>query len=772
MAIAIVQRKLNKQTGSATTQVVMDASPADGNLMAAAGGHYWFTAGETLNITTPASSYTQRVSHTEADFQIHARGWTDTFAAGDGSTIQMVSSGSADRGGALAVLELSGALGFDVGNGAKTASAAATLSVPPTAAVAVNGSLAIFYLIRESSAVAPAIPSYTKTGTAAGSWTELDKIQVNGVNMEIYVATMPVQAGETVGCDFGNMPSNEEMAGIIMVISPNQAPTVTNPGTVHTGLGFLKPITPVVSDPQSDLSSINLTCTSGKGQWRATAQGAATVTGNASDDVLIAGTHADILATYATATYEPLAQGTDSAVTITAVNGSALSAFATFSVVAHALVLSAADMPSLNNMLLSLAAQSGTIGAVLMTTTAYDSEGLSDAAQTTLSIIDQGLPQVTVPGPQSMVSDVPLPLGTIGITDTLNDLVSCRVQCTHGLLTVVLNGGASINPGQNGSNDLTMLGTQSEILNTLVSLVYTSAPGFSGQDVVTVTATDALAGSDSDAVVLTIQAAVPPPVHMVPGTQNIFSGIPTGIPGVSVADPSNQLVSTKLTVLDGVLHVDLDGGASILLGQNDASSLTLGGTQAAINAALSSLVYTSTDFVGVDTLVVQSVNQGGKTATDFVSIVVVVVPISAIPIITIPPPVLSISEVVKPIPGVSVHDHDGDIVWISLAVVHGALSVSLQSGVSIMGGNNESGNLQLTGTESGLNLVLASLAYVSDAGYVGVDALQLLATDAIGFQSSAQLSIIVNPVPGSEPVLPAVQDVLIRLRENLGREYA
>lgn len=764
MAIVIVQHKLNRQNGSVNTSVTMDNPIVTGNLLLALGFHYWCT-GDSLTITNPADVYTQH----QLDNALNMAGQASSKVAGvsESTSITQTKGGSANRGGSLGFIELSGASQYAFGGKIRVTSAS-SCTVVANGTPLENGSLAIAAFGRASGAQSPITPNYS------AGWNELGKMQVNGAAVEIYVAYKTVNIADVnPACQISNFPVAADMAGVMIIITPDTfvAPVVDDPGTIHTGIGFPKAITPNITDVANNIASITLEGTSGKGIWTVTAQGSATVTGNGSHNVLIEGTHADVMATYATATYTPSVQGTDSAVTITAENGSALSASVTFSVIAHRILLRSANQADLNTVYGALVWKRSTPGVVNATITAIDTENLSDSVNMAITVVDPGIPVITVPVAQSMESDQLLPLGTIAVADSLNDLNMCRLTCLQGILMVTLSGAATISSGNNGSNDLTIAGTQNDILNTLVTLLYQSAPGFSGQDAVTILVTDALGGTDTDAIVIAIQAAAPPPVHVVPGSQNIFSGIQTAISGISVADPSGQLSSTSVSVQHGVLHVSLAGGATISLGQNDSNALTLTGSQTAINAALSSLIYLSDDYVGADSLVLQSVNVAGKVATSTIGLVVVIVPVSALPVVSIPAPVLVVSNEPKPLPGISVADLDDDLTSVTLTVVHGALSVTLQDGVSVIAGSNQSVSCQLGGTASALNTVLASLVYISDTDFIGIETLEILAQDAIGFSSSKLLAIIVNPPPGTEPISAGTQDLLHRLRANLGRVY-
>ena len=108
-----------------------------------------------------------------------------------------------------------------------------------------------------------------------------------------------------------------------------------------------------------------------------------------------------------------------------------------------------------------------------------------------------------------------------------------------------------------------------------------------------------------------------PPVNSVPGAQTVVSGVQTAIGGISVADADTNLATTQLTVPAGSLNVSLAGGATISAGANDSTTLTLSGTQTAINAALATVKFTGT---AATTLTVLSTDATNLTDTDTIAI--------------------------------------------------------------------------------------------------------------------------------------------------------
>ena len=160
--------------------------------------------------------------------------------------------------------------------------------------------------------------------------------------------------------------------------------------------------------------------------------------------------------------------------------------------------------------------------------------------------------------------------------------------------------------------------------NSQFSGVLTVA-GLNVGDKITATVTDA-AGNTSEFSLNFTTVADPgaAPVNTVPGLQTINEDTATAIAGISVNDVNTNLTTVALGVGNGVLSVNLAGGASISAGANGTGALTLSGTQAQINAALATLSYQgSANFTGADTLTVVSTDTGALSDNDTVSINVV-----------------------------------------------------------------------------------------------------------------------------------------------------
>lgn len=102
------------------------------------------------------------------------------------------------------------------------------------------------------------------------------------------------------------------------------------------------------------------------------------------------------------------------------------------------------------------------------------------------------------------------------------------------------------------------------------------------------------------------------PVNTLPAAPTTLEDTPLAIAGISVADVDAGLLpmTVKLSVLHGTLNLNITG-VTIDSGALNSASVTIKGSQAALNAALATLVYSPTlNYNGTDTLTVVTSDLG------------------------------------------------------------------------------------------------------------------------------------------------------------------
>jgi len=205
-------------------------------------------------------------------------------------------------------------------------------------------------------------------------------------------------------------------------------------------------------------------------------------------------------------------------------------------------------------------------------------------------------------------------------TDTVSVTVSAVADIANDAATTAEEAPVTISVLDNdtftGAGDVTAVGVATNgtvTFDTVTDTVtYTPNLNFFGADSFTYTVT-----SGGVTEIATVSVTVTPidndaPVNTVSGARVVNEDTPLTFTGagntISVNDVDGNIATTQLTVTNGKLFVTLvDGGAIISAGANNTATLTLSGTQTAINAALASLTYTANaDYNGADTLTVLS----------------------------------------------------------------------------------------------------------------------------------------------------------------------
>ncbi|QDT35916.1 cadherin-like domain-containing protein [Stratiformator vulcanicus] len=411
-----------------------------------------------------------------------------------------------------------------------------------------------------------------------------------------------------------------------------------------------------------------------------------------------------------------------------------------------------------------------------------------DAVQINISAVND-TPVNTVPGTQTVVEEATTPISGISIADVDagSGTLMTRLQVGNGILNVTLSGSATITAGADGTGDLTISGSLTDLNNTLSSLTYTGNADIVGTaaDTLTVTTNDGGntgsggAQSDVDAVQINITAVNDAPVNTVPGTQAVAEETATSISGISVADvdAASGTLTTQLQVSNGTLNVSLSGSATISAGSNGSNDLTISGSLADLNATLASLIYTgNVDVVGTaaDTLTVTT-NDGGNSGSggalsDVDTVQIDVTTVNDAPVNTVPGTQSVAEETTTAISGISVSDVDagGGALSTRLQVGSGILNITLSGGATISSGSNGSNDLTISGNLTDLNNTLASLTYTGNTDVTGTAADTLTVTtndggntgsggaqsdvDSVQININAINDAPVNTVPGTQAV--------------------
>ncbi len=277
-------------------------------------------------------------------------------------------------------------------------------------------------------------------------------------------------------------------------------------------------------------------------------------------------------------------------------------------------------------------------GSDTLTVLSADSAGapLSDTDTIAITVVSiNDAPVNTLPGPHTVQEGAPLALPGVSVNDVDGNLATTQLSVNNGTLTVDLAGGATVSAGANGSDTLTLSGTQAQINSALATLIYQGNATYNGIETLTMVSTDSAGTplSDIDTLAIVVTPINDAPINTVPGAQTLNEDAALAIGGISVGDPDGNLATTQLSVGSGSLAVDLAGGATLSAGANGSATLTLAGTQTQINAALATLRYQGNlNFNGSDTLTMLSTDSAGTPLSDTDTIALTVNPVNDAPV--------------------------------------------------------------------------------------------------------------------------------------------
>lgn len=381
---------------------------------------------------------------------------------------------------------------------------------------------------------------------------------------------------------------------------------------------------------------------------------------------------------------------------------------------------------------------------------------LSDTDSFNITVSGNAPPANLVPPAQITPEDTSLTFSTgngnpVSIADPSASGASEKVQLSvaHGTLTLSTTAGLTFNAGSNGSGAMTITGTLTAINNALAGLVYAPAQDYNGPDTLSLTTTNIIDSlSTTNSVPISVTPVDDAPVNNVPGPQSlaantirVFSAGTSNPISVSDIDAGTGFVAVKLTVAHGTLSVGGDtSGLGTIVGDG-TGTVNLTGTVTALNSALASLTYTpTTDYSGPDTLTVRTDDQGntgaGGPLVTISTVALTIDPINDAPVNNVPGPQATNEDTAKvfsPGTGNPISVADGDVgsnpVDVTLSVLHGILTLSGTTSLTITAGANGSSSLTVHGPIGAINAALNGLTYGPAPNYSGPDTLTITTND-------------------------------------------
>ncbi len=304
-------------------------------------------------------------------------------------------------------------------------------------------------------------------------------------------------------------------------------------------------------------------------------------------------------------------------------------------------------------------------------------------------------PVNTVPGAQTVNEDIALAVSGISVNDVDGNLSTVQLGVLNGTVSVTLQGGATISGGSNGTNTLTLSGSQADINATLATLTYQGTLNYNGPDTLTITSTDTNSGSDVDTVAIMVTAV---------DDATVVTGGTSGT-GNEDATVTGTLTATDVESLsDGTVFT--------------VSTTATNGT-ANIDPATGLWSYTpNADWNGSDSFTVTITDDAGNTATQVISV--------------------TVSPVV-------------DITNDSLTTAEDtAISANVLTGTNGATADSFEGTPVLTGVTQGANgsvtfLANGTVTYTPNANFTGTDSFTYTITSG-GMTETATVTVTVTAV--------------------------
>src|SRR5207253_52737 len=205
----------------------------------------------------------------------------------------------------------------------------------------------------------------------------------------------------------------------------------------------------------------------------------------------------------------------------------------------------------INTTLASLSYQ-GTLnynGPDTLTVTSRDSNAVTDVDMVAITVLAvDDAPVNTVPGAQVVNEDTALAVGGISVTDVDGNLSTVQLAVEIGRASGRDTGWATVSAGGNGTNSVTLAGSQVDINATLASLAYQGTLNYNGPDTLTVTSRDSNAVTDVDTVAIAVIRVGDVPVVTVSGVQVVNEDTALAVGGISVTDVDGNLSTVQLAV--------------------------------------------------------------------------------------------------------------------------------------------------------------------------------------------------------------------------------
>jgi Malectin domain len=369
----------------------------------------------------------------------------------------------------------------------------------------------------------------------------------------------------------------------------------------------------------------------------------------------------------------------------------------------------------------------------------------------TVTVVTLPTPTVNAPAVAAVNENSTLAFtGTrsVSIGDPSGTAEQLTLSASHGTLAVSATSGVTITGNDTGTVVIT--GQIGSVNSAVGSLVYTPTPRYTGADVLTLSDQDQADGETGLATVaITVNAppsiAAPAAASLSENGSYTFAG---GSIALSDAAASGTSDSLTLSVSKGTLTLGSTTGLTFSSGANGTSSMTVTGTLANLNAALSGLTYKpASGYAGSDTLAISLFDSvDGLSASTNVALTIInsppsiTAPATATVIVT---STLTFSTANKNAVSIADVSAGSAVEPLTLTATNGTLTLGSTTGIAFSSGTNNSASMTINGTLANLNAALSGLTF--KPATIGTATVVLSYTDvADGLLASATITITVS----------------------------
>jgi hypothetical protein len=628
-----VSDSLDNLTGSASlsmTIVVPPSVSAPKTGTTVAGSPLIFAAGAITLADIHASG-------TSDSLLLNANHGTITLGSTSGLTFSYGSNGTSG----MVVVGTLASLNAAVSGLTYTANAAYAGPDPLTLAL-INSSLHIAGGVVDNLTVTPAAPSITAPGSesvAAGTtlvfpgWISVTDPAATSTSdvLTLTAAHGTLTLGTTNGITFTAGSNNSASMAV--------SGTLANLNAAINGLVYL-PTSGYTGTDSLQLSLVdNGDSLSGSATVPITVNGPPIITAPATASVTV---NSSLTFSGSISLTDASASGTSDSLTITVAHGAltlATTTGLTFTAGSNdtASLTVTGALANLNSALNGLTYQpmAGYLGSDSLAVSVTDSgDGLSASKTVALTINAPTPPTISAPGSSSVAVNGSLVFSsansnaiTVADTGPGSGSDSLTLTVTHGTVTLSTTSGLTIGAGANGSATITVTGSVANLDAALAGLTYKPTSGYAGSEVLAISLNDSVDNlSASASVALTVSTA---PTITAPATATVavtstltFSSANKNAVSIADGGAGGAVEPLTLTATDGTLSLGSTNGITFTSGSNNSASMTIKGTLANLNTALSGLTFTPAK-IGTATVVLSYTDVGdGLMASATINITV------------------------------------------------------------------------------------------------------------------------------------------------------